>query len=87
MVAKTPPAQNPDIAAMSFEDAMAALEAIVNRLEGGEAPLEEAIGLYERGAALKAHCEAKLKAAELRVEKIVQGAGGEAAGVTPFATE
>jgi exodeoxyribonuclease VII small subunit len=85
MTAKKP--ADPPIEAMSFEEAMAALEAIVDRLEGGDAPLEESIALYERGAALRAHCEARLKAAELRVEKIVAGANGEAAGLAPFATE
>jgi exodeoxyribonuclease VII small subunit len=78
---------DPAIAAMSFEEAMAALESIVDTLEKGEAPLEESIALYERGAKLKAQCEARLKDAELRVEKIVQGADGSAAGVEPFPTE
>ena len=49
---------------LSFEDALARLEGIVQRLESGQAPLEESISLYEQGAALKAHCEARLKAAE-----------------------
>ncbi len=74
-----------DVAALSFEDAMKALEQIVDRLESGDAPLEESITLYERGAALRAHCEKKLRDAELRVEKIVQGAGGPA--TAPFPTE
>ena len=65
-----------DIAAMSFEQALAELEQIVARLESGQAPLEDSIRMYERGAALKAHCEARLDAARLRVEKIVMGAGG-----------
>lgn len=78
---------NADIAKMSFEEAMAALESIVDKLESGEAPLEDSIALYERGAALKAHCDRKLEAAELRVQKIVQGANGEAAGLEPFPTE
>ena len=63
---------------MSFEDALAELEGIVKQLERGEVELEKSITIYERGAALKAHCEAKLKAAELKVEQIVQGANGEA---------
>lgn len=61
---------------MSFEEALAELEGIVKKLEAGEAPLEESIAIYERGAALKAHCDAKLKSAELKVEQIVQGANG-----------
>lgn len=72
---------------MSFEDAMAALEAIVTRLETGDAALGDAIDLYERGAKLRKHCEARLRDAELRVEKIVQGADGSAAGAAPFPTE
>jgi len=71
------PVENP-VETMSFEDALRELEEIVGRLERGQVDLEDSIALYERGAALKAHCEAKLKAAELRVEKIVVGAGGEA---------
>ncbi len=65
-----------DIAALSFEQALGELEKIVAELESGQAPLERSIDVYERGAALKAHCEAKLEAARLRVEKIVVGAQG-----------
>lgn len=72
-----------DIAAMSFEGAMAELERVVRDLESGNVELEKSIGLYERGAALKAHCEAKLKAAEERVEKITLNAAGEPTGTTP----
>ena len=68
---------------LSFEDALARLEAIVSRLESGQAPLEQSIALYEEGAALKTHCEARLKAAQLRVEKIVVGTDGQAKGVEP----
>ncbi len=60
-----------DIAALSFEAALQELEGIVSTLERGDAPLEESIALYERGAALKAHCESKLKDAREKVEKIV----------------
>ena len=67
---------------MSFEDALQRLEAIVQKLESGQAPLERSIEIYERGAALKAHCEKKLEAARLKVEKIVLGAGGPS-GVEP----
>ena len=58
------------------------LEQIVARLESGQAPLDDSIQLYERGAALKAHCESRLAAARLRVEKIVQGMNGQP-GVEP----
>jgi len=66
------------VADLSFEAALKELESIVDRLEHGEAPLEEAISLYQRGAALKAHCQARLEAARLRVEQIVVGQGGDA---------
>jgi exodeoxyribonuclease VII small subunit len=73
-----------DIATLTFEQALAELEQIVARLESGQAPLEDSIRMYERGAALKAHCETRLEAARLRVEKIVVGAGGAGAqGVEP----
>lgn len=68
---------------LSFEDALARLESIVSRLESGQAPLEESITLYEEGARLKKHCEDRLKAAQLRVDKIVVGADGQARGVEP----
>ena len=72
-----------DIATMSFEEAMKELEATVGKLETGEATLEESIALYERGAALRAHCEARLREAEERVEKITLAANGQPAGTTP----
>jgi exodeoxyribonuclease VII small subunit len=68
-----------DVAKMSFEDALEELEEIVRTLEGGKGRLEEAIGAYERGAKLKAHCEKKLREAQAKVEKISLGADGEAA--------
>ena len=61
---------------LSFEAALAELEDIVSRLEQGEVDLEDSIALYERGTALKAHCEKKLKGAEARLEKIVLGPDG-----------
>jgi len=61
---------------MSFEDALRELETIVRRLEEGKTSLEEAMTAYERGAALRAHCEKKLKDARLRVEHIVVGTDG-----------
>ena len=68
-----PPAE---IAAMSFEDALAELEQIVRRLEAGQVKLDEAILSYERGAQLKQHCERKLNEAQQRVERIVIGPDG-----------
>jgi exodeoxyribonuclease VII small subunit len=73
----------PDIAGLSFEQALAELEQIVAKLESGQAPLEQSIALYERGSLLKAHCETRLNEARLRVEKIVVGPQGAAAGVEP----
>ncbi len=61
---------------MSFEEALAELDTIVRQLEAGDVELDTSIAMYERGAALKAHCEHRLKAAELKVEQIVQGAAG-----------
>ncbi|GGH54915.1 exodeoxyribonuclease VII small subunit [Frigidibacter albus] len=72
-----------EIAAMSFEEAMKELEAVVGKLERGDVPLEDSIKLYERGAALKAHCDARLKAAEEKVARITLGADGQPAGLTP----
>lgn len=66
------------IANMSFEAALAELENIVQQLESGDVELEKSIAIYERGAALKAHCEAKLREAELKVEKIVLDDKGQA---------
>ncbi len=65
-----------DIDGLSFELALAELEKIVAQLESGQAPLEQSVALYERGAKLKTHCEACLAAAKLRVDKIIQGADG-----------
>jgi exodeoxyribonuclease VII small subunit len=65
-----------DIAGMSFEAALAELETIVKRLETGNAKLDDAISSYERGALLKQHCEAKLREAQSRVDRIVIGAEG-----------
>jgi len=61
---------------LSFEAALAELEQVVARLEKGEVPLEESLALYERGAALRRHCDARLKAAEARVAEITQGPDG-----------
>ena len=69
-------AESAAIETLTFEAALKELESIVSRLEQGEVDLEDSIVLYERGQALKAHCEQKLKAAESRLEKIVTGAKG-----------
>jgi exodeoxyribonuclease VII small subunit len=69
---------------MTFEQAMAELERVVEALEKGEVPLEESIALYERGAKLRTHCEVKLKAAEERVEKLTLDAQGRPAGTQAF---
>ena len=78
-----PASPNTAIEEMSFEAALKELESIVGRLEQGEVDLEDSIVLYERGQALKAHCDKKLKTAEGRLEKIVQGAKG-AEGLEPM---
>lgn len=77
----------PAIADMSFEDALRALEEIVRKLEGGEVPLDDSITLYERGEALRRHCQARLDAAQARIEKIVTGPDGQARGTAPFDAE
>jgi exodeoxyribonuclease VII small subunit len=70
------------VEAMTFEEAMAALEQVVGALERGEVPLEQSIALYERGAKLKAHCAAKLAEAEEKVE-LIRAQEGRAVGTTP----
>ena len=76
-----PPA---DIAKLPFEAALAELEAIVEKLEKGAVALEESIKIYERGEALKAHCDKLLKNAEMRIEKITLGADGKPKGTEPL---
>ena len=68
---------------MSFEEAMAELEQVVGQLESGKVALEDSIRLYERGNALKAHCEAKLQQAEEKVSQITLDESGAATGATP----
>lgn len=77
------PAAAPDIESLTFEQALEQLERIVQELESGQAPLERSIDMYERGARLKAHCEKRLEAARLKVERIRVAPGGEAQGVEP----
>jgi exodeoxyribonuclease VII small subunit len=76
-----------DISQMSFEQALAALEAIVQQLERGDVPLDQSIALYERGEALRAACQQRLDAAQARIEAIVTGADGKAASTRPFDAE
>ncbi|GGE52982.1 exodeoxyribonuclease VII small subunit [Actibacterium pelagium] len=71
------------VAEMTFEQAMAELEGVVGQLERGDVPLDQSITLYERGAALKAHCETKLKEAEEKVAAITLNKDGEPTGTTP----
>jgi exodeoxyribonuclease VII small subunit len=71
-----------EVATLSFEAALAELDGIVKKLEGGQSRLEEAIADYERGAALRRHCEAKLAEAEQKVQAIVAGPGGSPNGAT-----
>jgi exodeoxyribonuclease VII small subunit len=78
---------SPDISQLSFEDALQALEKVVRDLEGGEVPLDKSIDLYERGEALRRHCQARLDAAQARIEKIVAGPDGRATGTVPFDAE
>jgi len=76
--------QGPDLTQMTFEEALKALEDVVRTLETGEVPLDDSISLYERGELLRKHCQARLDAAQARIEKIVAGPDGKAAGLEPF---
>jgi exodeoxyribonuclease VII small subunit len=76
-----------DIAGLSFEKALAELEDIVARLEAGKVDLEESIKIYERGEALRGHCELKLKQAEARIEKITLDPSGKPKGTAPLDVE
>lgn len=69
----------PDIERLAFDQALGELQAVVGRLEAGGLPLESSIELYERGVALHAHCARLLGQAELRVQRLVEGAGGRLA--------
>lgn len=82
---KMAPAKNfADITDMTFERALKELEAIVGKLERGDVELEESIAIYERGEALRDHCDRLLKAAEAKVEKLTLGADGKPTGTTPL---
>lgn len=76
-----------DIASLSFEKALAELEGIVSRLEGGKVDLEDSIKIYERGEALRKHCERKLAEAEARIEKITLDPAGKPTGKAPLDVE
>ena len=80
-------AEEEDIKSLSFEKALALLEEIVAKLESGRVDLEESIKIYERGEALRKHCETKLAEAEARIEKITLGANGKPTGTTPLDVE
>ena len=73
-----------DVSALTFEQALKELEGIVARLEHGQVPLEESIAIYERGDALRAHCDKLLRAAEAKVEKVRLAANGKPAGTEPL---
>jgi exodeoxyribonuclease VII small subunit len=79
-----PATKHLDIKDMSFEKALKELETIVGRLEGGQVELEESINIYERGEALKTHCDHLLKQAEAKVEKLTFNQAGEPSGTQPF---
>jgi exodeoxyribonuclease VII small subunit len=74
----------PEIAALSFEEALKALEEVVRKLESGEAPPDESIELHARGDALRTHCQARLDAAQARIEAIVVDRDGRVSGARPF---
>ena len=84
MMEMTADAINEDVKALTFEQALEALERIVDDLERGDVPLDQSIRIYERGEALKAHCERLLKAAEDKVEKIRLSRDGKPVGTEPL---
>ena len=77
----------PDVTTLSFEDALKQLETIVRELEQGNVPLERSIEMYERGSALRKHCDDLLKAAEAKVEKIQLAQDGKPSGTIPLDPE
>jgi exodeoxyribonuclease VII small subunit len=82
-----PPTKHTDIKDMTFERALKELESIVSRLERGDVELEESITIYERGEALRDHCDRLLKQAEAKVEKLTLGTGGAPRGTEPLDAE
>ncbi len=83
----TTPTKPAAIASLPFEAALAELEAIVDQLEKGQVGLDDSIKLFERGEALKKHCDAQLKTAEARIEKITLRADGSPTGTAPLDVE
>lgn len=73
-----------DISQLTFEEALRALEDVVRRLESGEVPLDDSIDLYEQGEKLRQHCQARLDAAQARIEKIVADPEGKVQTTEPF---
>jgi exodeoxyribonuclease VII small subunit len=84
---ETKPAAATPVATLPFEAALQELESIVTRLERGDVSLEASIEIYGRGEALKARCEALLREAEARIEKITLGSDGKPTGVAPLDVE
>lgn len=78
------PGETESIEKLSFEDALRALEDVVRKLESGDVPLEDSITLYERGEALRLHCQKRLDSAQARIERIVAGPDGAATETQPF---
>jgi exodeoxyribonuclease VII small subunit len=87
MTTKAPAKTHPDIKDMTFERALKELESIVGRLERGDVELEESIAIYERGEALRDHCDRLLKQAEAKVEKLTFSEDGSPKGTTPLDPE
>ena len=77
----------PEIVALPFEKALAQLEEIVSKLESGKVDLEQSIAIYEKGQALKEHCEKQLKDAEARIEKITLKPDGKPSGTASLDVE
>jgi exodeoxyribonuclease VII small subunit len=86
-VTTTKAVKNQDIKDLSFEQSLKELEGIVSRLERGDVALEESINIYERGEALRAHCDRVLKQAEARIEKLTFNADGTPSGTQPLDVE
>ncbi|GJE55698.1 MULTISPECIES: exodeoxyribonuclease VII small subunit [Methylobacterium] len=87
--APAPVPEAPDVVPedLPFEAALAQLEEIVRQLEKGDVPLDRSVEIYERGEALKRHCESLLKRAEARIQRITLGSDGQAASVAPLDVE